>query len=155
MDEYVNMMKELQFNLLTNISSKCSLCSLQCNFLLVTLYRLPLSCTSLLYYSLVQLFIGFIAAHHALKGSCLTIKNPNSPIYSNTEYSYTEYSNTEYSYTEYEESNLFLLQILNGLEGLGYRVVTSSSIVTGFEKHDTKWVLTNSRTNSPMFWFEI
>ena len=151
MDEYVNMMKELQFNLLTNISSKCSLCSLQCNFLLVTLYRLPLSCTSLLYYSLVQLFIGFIAAHHALKGSCLTIKNPNSPIYSNTEYSYTEYSNTEYSYTEYEESNLFLLQILNGLEGLGYRVVTSSSIVTGFEKHDTKWVLTHSRTNSPMF----
>jgi len=29
-------------------------------------------------------------------------------------------------------------QILNALERLGYRVVTSSSIVTGFGKHDTK-----------------
>ena len=36
---------------------------------------------------------------------------------------------------------MLLLQILNGLEGLGHRVVTSSSIVTGFEKYDTKWVL--------------
>ena len=33
-------------------------------------------------------------------------------------------------------------QILNALERLGYRVVTSSSIVTGFGKHDTKWVFT-------------
>ena len=29
-------------------------------------------------------------------------------------------------------------QILNALERLGYRVVTSSSIVTGFTKNDTK-----------------
>jgi len=29
-------------------------------------------------------------------------------------------------------------QILNALERLGYRVVSSSSIVTGFGKHDTK-----------------
>ena len=40
-----------------------------------------------------------------------------------------------------KESDIFLLQILNALERLGYRVVTSSSIVTGFGKHDTKWVL--------------
>jgi hypothetical protein len=29
-------------------------------------------------------------------------------------------------------------QVLNALERLGYRVVTSSSIVTGFGKHDTR-----------------
>lgn len=29
-------------------------------------------------------------------------------------------------------------QVLNGLERLGYKVVTSSSIVTGFGKNDTK-----------------
>ena len=29
-------------------------------------------------------------------------------------------------------------QILNALERLGYRVVTSSGVVTGFGKHDTK-----------------
>ena len=44
---------------------------------------------------------------------------------------------------EYLKSHIFLLlQILNALERLGYRVVTSSSVVTGFGKHDTKWVLT-------------
>ena len=33
---------------------------------------------------------------------------------------------------------LCLSQILNALERLGYRVVTSSSVVTGFGKHDTR-----------------
>jgi len=35
-------------------------------------------------------------------------------------------------------------QILNGLERLGYRVVTSSCMITGFGKHDTRdfvWTL--------------
>ena len=38
----------------------------------------------------------------------------------------------------------FYLQILNALERLGYRVVTSSCIITGFGKHDTRdfvWTL--------------
>ena len=42
---------------------------------------------------------------------------------------------------KYPNLNIWFLQILNALERLGYRVVTSSSIVTGFGKHDTKWVL--------------
>jgi len=39
-------------------------------------------------------------------------------------------------------------QILNALERLGYRVVTSSGVVTGFGKHDTKdfvWTMKKSR----------
>ena len=31
-----------------------------------------------------------------------------------------------------------LMQVLNGLEQMGYRVVTSSCMVTGFTKHDTR-----------------
>jgi len=39
-------------------------------------------------------------------------------------------------------------QILNALERLGYRVVTSGSIVTGFGKHDTRdfvWTMHKAR----------
>jgi len=39
-------------------------------------------------------------------------------------------------------------QILNALERLGYRVVTSSSVVTGFGKHDTRdfvWTMHKAR----------
>ena len=38
----------------------------------------------------------------------------------------------------------YVLKILNALERLGYRVVTSSCIITGFGKHDTRdfvWTL--------------
>ena len=39
-------------------------------------------------------------------------------------------------------------QVLNGLERMGYRVVTSSSMITGYEKHDTRdfiWTLHKSK----------
>jgi len=39
-------------------------------------------------------------------------------------------------------------QVLNGLERMGYRVVTSSSIITGYGKHDTRdfvWTLHKSK----------
>ena len=34
--------------------------------------------------------------------------------------------------------SLSMSQVLNGLEQMGYRVVTSSCMVTGFTKHDTR-----------------
>ena len=37
-----------------------------------------------------------------------------------------------------------LFQVLNGLETMGYRVVTSGSIITGYARHDTRefvWTL--------------
>ena len=39
-------------------------------------------------------------------------------------------------------------QVLNGLERMGYRVVTSSSMITGYGKHDTRdfiWTLHKAR----------
>merc|ERR1711997_722023 len=39
-------------------------------------------------------------------------------------------------------------QVLNGLERMGYRVVTSSSMITGYGKHDTRdfiWTLHKSK----------
>lgn len=41
-----------------------------------------------------------------------------------------------------------IFQILNGLERMGYRVVTSSSMITGYGKHDTKdfiWTMHKNR----------
>ena len=38
--------------------------------------------------------------------------------------------------------------VLNGLERMGYRVVTSSSMITGYGKHDTRdfiWTLHKTR----------
>ena len=38
----------------------------------------------------------------------------------------------------FPQGDSFFFQILNALERLGYRVVSSSCMITGFGKHDTR-----------------
>ena len=45
-------------------------------------------------------------------------------------------------------------KVLNGLERMGYRVVTSSSMITGYGKHDTRdfiWTLHKVKIET-LFW---
>ena len=43
-------------------------------------------------------------------------------------------------------------QVLNGLERMGYRVVTSSSMITGYGKHDTRdFIWTLHKVNIKIF----